>query len=702
MLIKLNKICTVIFATLLCFMIAGLDVTTSQKMMVNSALKAKTYKIIDDPNDETDAIYFKASYDPQIDGDKQRLSDYADDVAERVMGEGMVLLRNDNNALPLKHGDNISLFGQGAIKPGYNTAGSSAASDEGYDTFKQAFSQQGLSINNVLWDRMSYLYSRSGFGRARSQNGYEMRDASWADQSDAVSNSIGSYGDAAIVVLSRSSGEGRDLNTQGSDTISGRYLDLTQSEEDMLKALTVYKEAGTVKKIIVLLNGSMPMELEFMFRSDINVDACMWIGNMGRAGIRAVAKAIVGKINPSGRVGDTFTRDSISSPAMASWMHNSTRGASEDIWFSETYSNPNLFNLTQVNKYFGVYLEGIYNGYRYYETRYEDYVMNTDNTGAFNYKKDVAFPFGYGLSYTSFEYNNFKVTQSGDEFTVTLTVKNTGNVTGKDVVQIYLQKPYSEYDKSMKIEKASVELVGFAKTDMLRSNGGQEQVSIKVDKEAFKSYDAEGYKTYILSEGKYYLSAGKDAHNALNNILATKNYTPEGTEQRMDDHGNVALAEMVWDNPALDAVKYAKATETGYAITNQLDFVDINRYENRGTNEVTYLSRSDWEGTWPKTRASIYVNAEMFADLQSNKPIIEVDLDPVKYGEQKGLSIAMMRGLAYDATAWQDLLDQMSFVEQADLVMSLGALIMMVLLRCFRLKQVRLFPVREFGHQHLI
>ena len=281
-------------------------------------------------------------------------------------------------------------------------------------------------------------------------------------------------------------------------------------------------------------------------------------------------------------------------------------------------------------------MEGIYVGYRYYETRYEDYVMDTDNTGDYEYGETVAYPFGHGLSYTTFEYSDFEVTENEDgNFDVAVTVTNTGDVAGKEVAEVYLQKPYTEYDQENGIEKASAELVGFAKTQELQA-GDSETLHITVEKERLKSYDSNGYQTYILEDGDYYLTVGEDSHAAVNNILAAKGYDEKSTDGRMDADGNEDMVYK-WTNDKLDSTTYAVSSQTGTEITNQFDDVDINRYEGSGDNEITYVSRKDWEGTWPKEAVTLSVATEQMAeDLTSNKALPEDGSEMPEYGKDNG------------------------------------------------------------------
>lgn len=376
-------------------------------------------------------------------------------------------------------------------------------------------------------------------------------------------------------------------------------------------------------------------------------------------GALGIADVFAGDVNPSGRLTDTFCRDNFSSPAMASWILNNNG------IFSQEYGNAAQYNLNSSQKHYGVYVEGIYVGYRYYETRYEDYVTGKDKSGEYDYS-EVAFPFGHGLSYTSFSYGDFTVTENDEKsFNVSVKVTNTGNKAGREVVQIYLQKPYIQGG----VEKASVELVGFTKTGELAA-GKDETVNITVNKEVFKSYDALTAKTYVMDAGKYYLAAGTDAHDALNNLLALKGFSPENTENRMTAAGNKDLAAVALQLEGTDTVTYSKSVETGVKITNQFDFADINLYENRGSNKVTYLSRSDWQGTWPKGKVELNVaSTAMMQDLSSHKKIQEDNAQkPPEYNVQSGSLLITLRGLDYDHEAWDKLLNQLTYEEMALLI----------------------------------
>ncbi|MCD7735141.1 MAG: fibronectin type III-like domain-contianing protein [Clostridiales bacterium] len=311
------------------------------------------------------------------------------------------------------------------------------------------------------------------------------------------------------------------------------------------------------------------------------------------------------------------------------------------------------------------YQEGIYIGYRYYETRYEDVVMGTGNAGDYDYASEVAYPFGYGLSYTDFTWSDFAVSfdAASDTFTVNVTVANTGDTAGKDVVEIYFQSPYTDYDVANSIEKASVELCGFAKTGLLEP-GTSETVTIEIPREELAAYDSTSARTYILDAGDYYLTAATDAHEAVNNVLAAKGYT---TADGMTADGDAAFVS-TYTNEALDAETYSVSSATGYEITNQFDSADLNYYDGY---EMTYLSRSDWQGTWPTGMDGLEASEEMLeGGLNPYLSYVSTD-DGTEYptmGADNGMTLGMMIGKDYDDEDWDLLLDQMTFEEMATLM----------------------------------
>lgn len=638
------------FGSLFVVAVSGGEIAYQNAAALNNALNISTTK------KSGSSVYFETEHN-----DAESLKAYVKDVCTEAEEEGLALLKNDNAALPLSNGAKVSLLGNACVAINYNASGSSSTASTGYPTLKEALSEVGLSVNPTT-DEFYRSGAGSSYGRyLDSGTLYKINEAPWSVYTDDVKSSLSEYGDAAIVTFARDSGEGKDLSTYRSDGEDGSYLSISPEEEELLKQLTALKEAGNIKKIIVLLNSPNPMELDFLYREGIDVDAVMWVGAVGAYGLYGVANAIIGEANPSGRITDTFCRDNFSSPAMASWGSNKLK------LFSQGYSNYSEMGLESSNRSYGVYVEGVYVGYRYYETRYEDAVLSQGNAGSFVYDDVVAFPFGHGLSYTSFSYSDFAVSEKDDSFDVSVTVTNTGDTAGKHAVQIYAERPYTAYDKQHGLEKPSVELAGYGKTALIAA-GGSETLTINIEKDRLKTYDNDGYKTYILEDGDYYLTLADDAHMAINNILREKGVDPSKLSGTY-----LSSTTYKWTNETLDASTYSVSSETGYPITNQFDHADINRYEGRGDNGVTYVSRSDWEGTFPNASISLSVGSEqMLSDLSSGSTLPEGGEMP-SYNQNGDLKLPDLRSseedpVPYDDERWDELLDQMSFEEQAYLV----------------------------------
>ena len=660
----LTALCAIltVAALVATFVVAPMYETT-----INVALDADTYRIIKGDTDE-DTNYFTSDFA----SDEERES-YEEELCATVEAEGAALLMNNNNALPLASGAKVSLFARGSVDLMYGGTGSGAVDTSSAPTLKDALEAQGITVNQTLWDwytseDIASKYSRvtpSAISDALAANSeYAVNEAPWSEVESANSSSFAEYGDAAIVVFSRSGGEGADLpsgdNGSGVEwTGDTNYLELSQEEKDLLAGLKALKDAGTFKSIVVLLNTSNAIELDFLNPEicgvDYGIDACLWIGDVGQTGANGVGQLLAGAANPSGSIVDTFWYDNLANPAVTNF-------------YSRPYSNNDAYGLIADDKdngnqgYYVVYQEGIYLGYRYTETRYEDYVMGTGNAGDFSYGTTVAYPFGYGSSYTTFAYSDFAVTETADAFELTVNVTNTGSVAGKKTVQVYFQSPYTDYDKQNGIEKASVELCGFDKTEILEP-GASEKVTITIDKSELRTYDANGAKTYILDAGDYYFTIGNGAHEAVNNILAAKGYTPETTENRMDAAGDATLTYK-WTNAALDTTTFATSESTGNAITNLFDDADPNKVS-YSPGSVTWLSRSDWTGTYPTGTFDFALNDELVAAL-ANTHYDGSQADSVEMptlGAEGDLTLASMIGADYDDPQWDSLLDQMTFDE---------------------------------------
>lgn len=600
-------------------------------------------------NEDSSAIYYESNFESE-----EARVERGYELVKQVEAEGASLLTNENDALPLSKGAKVSLFSTSSVNIVYGGTGSANVDASKADTLKSALEEAGFKVNQTLWDFYSaeeneqYVRASGGTVSLAAASTSEMP---WDVYTEDVLNSVSDYSDAAIVTFSRVGGEGADLEFAATN-----YLALDDNEKAMMENLKAMKDAGKIKKIVVLINSSNPLQVDFLKDNEYGVDATLWIGGVGINGLAGVADILSGAINPSGSLVDTYCYDNYSSPAMKNFVPTTYEGYKEGM----IPANASTYM---------IYQEGIYVGYKYYETRYEDYVMGTGNAGEYAYGNDVAFPFGYGLSYTDFEYSNMSLEYDADSttYTIKVTVTNTGNVAGKETVQIYVSSPYTEYDIENKVEKSSVSLVGFEKTDILEP-GASQDLEIKVDGDDLASYDAYGAKTYILDAGDYYFTAATDAHNAANNVLAAKGYTPENTDGRMDAAGNAALTAK-WNNPELDKTTYA-TSDNGTAIENQLSNSDPNL--NEGVEEeVTFLTRNDWEGTMPTCEILKLTLTEYLKDA-----LQDIQYDPADYeememptlGADNGLKLVDMIGLDYDDPKWDDLLDQLTFDEMVSFI----------------------------------
>ena len=625
------------------------------KMFDNTMAALLGGKFWDVINEDPNAIYFEEDFAT----DAERL-EAGKEICYQVEAEGAALLMN-NGALPLAAGSKVSTLSTSSVNIVYGGTGSGNVDASKADNLKVALEKSGFEVNPTLWDFYTTgegaAYSReSGAGETAALLGsFNIGEAPWSVYTEEVKNSIETYGDAVIITLSRIGGEGSDA--KGANPADTNYLALDQNEKDMMAAAAQLKADGKVKSIIVLINTSNALQVDFLKNNEYAVDAVLWIGGVGAYGTNAVTDILAGKVNPSGSLVDTYCYDNFSAPAMKNAVPVTYAG----------YDGENIPNYAET---YLIYQEGIYVGYKYYETRYEDYVMGTGNAGDYAYGNDVAFPFGHGLSYTSFDYSGMTVVYNAetDQFEVTVTITNSGSVAGKETVQVYAQSPYTDYDKENKVEKAAVQLIGFGKTAVLE-HGASETVKVLVDKRDLAAYDTYGAKTYILDAGDYYLTVATDSHNAANNVLAAKGYTVASTEGRMDTDGNAALTYK-YTQETFDAETYATSAN-GTQITNQLSLADPNLYEGTEGQNVTWLSRNDWTGTYPSDEQIVLQLTDLLiADLQQMRYNAEdyEKLEMPTMGAKNGLKLVEMIGLDYDDPKWQQLLDQLTYDEMVSLI----------------------------------
>lgn len=646
---------------------------------------------------ETSGLYDTGDYTPET----LRAEEQA--YSAQVAGEGSVLLKYDeDSALPYAAGTTFSLFGRASTKwmssgtgSGGGNANGSAMTGDG--TLRSVFEENGFHVNEQLWNFYANRTDNTGSGSYDygSDEDYTIDEAPAGDLVQFESSFAGT---SAVFVIGRTGGEGRDLargmyqHTDIEEDKSKHYLELNSVELGIVEYLN-----SRFDDITVIVNTNNPFELGWVEEYE-NINAVLFVPGTGADGIAAVGKIFSGEVNPSGHLVDTFAFDALSSPA--------AQNCDEFLYYPEGEA-PAAADTTDLYYYYITYAEGIYVGYKYYETRYEDYVLGQGNAGEYDYAATVQYPFGYGLSYTQFSYSQPSIVydSSADEYTVTLTVTNTGDVAGKDAVQLYAQTPYTEYDVQHGLEKSAVQLVGFAKTEEIAAGGSQE-VSIRFDRADLASYDdtlmidgSEEEGGYLLEAGQYYIAVASDAHAAVNHILAAKGADTE----RMAGEGDASL---VLDDIVVeeDDTSYSFTTQSDGTVTrisNKLQLADRRNDGSEGAEDFQYLTRSDWIGSFPvpdgavSATVSEYGNAitesnvggyVYYRDLsrenynkirstESNNPIPDSEYDSMTIAFGTGAeanTFYQMRGLDYDDEAWDAILSRITYSKLTQLIVNAG------------------------------
>lgn len=677
---------TSVAASLCAIAVAGTVIAQGNGATINVWLGTSNYRTETIADEDTgDGIYFDSEFDSVAD-----LVDSKSELAEQISEEGSVLLKNDDAALPLDAtSETVTLWGMNSHTPtlggmiGSSVSVDSEHGQKQYDV-ETALREKGFTLNEDMISLYSsdaaMAYARRGFGQTghglspsftatyETPSEYQVGEIPSTLYTDSVLSSADDT--AAVVVISRDSSEAADYEPTMTNGTQGdsfeRPLALSQYERDMIE---LAKQHST--KVIVLINADNAMEIDEL-KNDEGIDAILWVGAPGMYGFLGVADVLSGDVNPSGRLVDTYAVNSTSTPAMVNWgiylYTNSTQAGSDA-------------ELTEDNKadWYLVESEGIYSGYKYYETRYEDAVLGQGNADAaagsstgsgWDYAEEVSYPFGYGLSYTTFDQQLKDVTVDigGEGSQATVEVTNTGSVAGKSVVELYVQTPYDG-----DLEKSAIQLMGVGKTDTLKP-GESETVTVSFLPEDMASYDQEHENAdgtqgaWVLSQGEYRFSIGNGAHEALNNVLANKTGSEDGLVTINEGEGIDASDVVTFTLDEDDATTYSENVQ------NALQDMDIN---NLIPDTVEYTTRSDWSKGW-KPVEGITPTDEMMVGLTNSNSKLTENGEGTAWGVSAGLTIADMietdddgnfkSVVSFDDPMWDQLIGQISLDEAINFI----------------------------------
>lgn len=614
-----------------------------------------------------DLDYYKADYDKDSIGDAEKQLD------RQIANEGYVLLKNDGNTMPFEQGTTFSFFGESVknLTATQSILTQFTGAKGNSNLFKDSFESRGLEVNQTLMDfytkgagsKYTMGTGSINFGAAEDFRINEC-PLSELESADGVLDSTKDT--VPVFVMRRVAGEGRDMprsmynHATSAEDKAKTYLEPDSTELEILQYINDNFDNG-----VVILNTASALNLGWL-KQFPNIKSVLFVPSTGTYGTDSLADIFAGEVSPSGKTVDTFEANSLNSPAAQNYG---------DYQYID--GDGNLTGYSYVS-----YAEGIYVGYRYYETRYEDAVLGQGNAGDFDYDSEVVYPFGYGLSYTTFGWSNYQASWDGTTCTVSVDVTNTGDVAGKDVVEVYAQSPYTDYDRANGVEKSAVQLVNYGKTRLLEP-GETQTVSVTFDQDMLKAYDANGAKTYILDAGTYYVTAAHDSHDAVNNVLAAKGANVAGDASRVSTY--------VPSNTDVDTITYATDTKSGAEITNLFD---------DAKGDITYLTRADWEGTFPKHDGTplegnvstwgAEINAvdengnpvsyawgkvaspeliDRLKGLDSGNPESDATIaDTPVYGQDNGISLIDLRGKDYNDPMWDQLLDELSAEDYRELV----------------------------------
>lgn len=703
-------------ASVMALSIVGADVADGYRARLDSALGTESYVTKTDA-DSTRFVSDYATFD--------EMKAAAKDIAKREGEEGTVVMKNDNNVLPLNSGRSVALFGLAAYAPYPYASGDLKAGNEDAVDLVGALKDAGVAINetvmnfyqgNILNQHMKEV-ANQWTGKMETQvafdniyvaspgdmTTYQVNEippseyeklgapADWKAQVDKE-NTVG------ICAFARGAGEGNTYALDSAVNHAGEETgeDPLALSEDELAVIDTAKE--TCSQVIVLINSGNTMVLkDIAAGGEHEVDGIAYIGCLNDYQAIGVVNVLTGQINSTGALSDTYAADNASLPAVTNFgggyyadYEEVASDGNDPRYPGVKIANTKAGSFGGVDTYNGgtyiVEAEGIYVGYKYFETRYYDKIANPDsgaNSGAgatqaesWDYNKEVIYDFGHGLSYLDYDQSlksiNVERTAEGN-ITAVVEIKNNSDKDGYFLAQLYVQQPYTEYDKENNVEKSAVMFLNSAKTNV--AAGATEEVTITIPTKYLTSYDYTNAKTYILDAGDYYFTAAAGSHEAVNNILAAQGYT----ETDGMDAGDSGTA-MKWNLSNMDDTTFS--VENGTAVTNVAEEADLNYWT--GEDTVTYLSRQDWEGTYPINYNEVKINIgdsskkeAWIEELRGETYTMQKD-KPVMEGKDKGLRFDTAN-IQYDQLAnvedpfWDELVSQITFDEAVGAIIHGGS-----------------------------
>ena len=663
------------------FSLFATAIASANSTTVNANLGTSSYSVVK-TGDSGDGIYFRSEF-----SSVKEVIDAKEALAVEISQEGTVLFKNDG-ALPLSNTDQVTIWGLNSISPTFggligSTVGVNSEKGQRTVTLIDAMKERGFTVNDTMIALYNsdaaqpYYRAASFFGQ--SVPGHSLSPVFWPMYGPAEVYNVGELpADAyteealnsardttAIVFISRDSSEASDYSLAMQAT-NGDHFDRPLALSDFEKDMIELAKANSNGKVIVVLNSDMTMEIDEL-KHDDEISAIVWAGLPGAYGFYGVADVLSGSANPSGHIADTYAVSSISAPAMQNFGIYTFTNAS--------ITDAGVLTGDDRADWYIVETEGIYVGYKYYETRYEDAVLNRANadsaSGVFasedgwDYASEMSYPFGYGMSYTTFDQELKSVDFNiGGESKATVKVTNTGSVAGKDVVQLYAQAPYTEGG----LEKAAIQLVGFAKTGVLAPNASEE-VTVEFDAKYVASYDETAVKAngtagaWVLDGGDYYFAIGNGAHEALNNVLANKLGSTERLVKANEDEVIDAARAVKVTLDSRDMETYSENVE------NALTGSDINEFI---PGAAEYTTRADWTKGW-KTVTGLTANDAMMKTLKNQNYEFSENGTGETWGAQNGLNLASVLQLNDEGeiesiadindSIWDQLVDEVTFEE---------------------------------------